>query len=796
MHDFEKLGVFYLGRSSDVPLLYDSKDLVTHAVCVGMTGSGKTGLCVDLLEEAAIDSVPAIVVDPKGDLGNLLLQFPDLKPEDFEAWVNEDDAKRLGISKAEHAAQQAQLWRDGLAKWGQSGERIRRLQSSADFSVYTPGSNAGIPLSLVKSFAAPSEAMRDDRELMRERISTTATALLGLLGIEAEPMKSREHILLSTIFDASWREGRDLSLAGLIQLIQHPPVQRLGVLELEAVYPEGDRFDLAMQVNHLLASPGFEAWLEGEPLDIGKLLHTPEGKPRISIISIAHLPDSERMFFVSLLLNEVLGWTRMQPGTTSLRAIVYMDEIFGYFPPVSNPPSKRPLLTLLKQARAFGVGIVLATQNPVDLDYKGLANCGTWFIGRLQTDRDKDRLLEGLEGASNEGGVQFDRARMDQTLSSLGKRMFLMNNVHDDGPVVFESRWALSYLRGPMTRAQIKELMKDRKPAVTATAPAARVVASPASAVGQRVLLPPDIPQAFVPARSAEGLIYQPMVLGVAQARFSDAKSRLDIARDYVMSASIADTGISVQWDQAIALELDPADLEKQPEDGAVFEPVPAVAQKAKSYAGWSKDLASWIYGTQSVTLHYSPSAKVYSQPEESEGDFRVRLSQSTREKRDEAVAKLRQKYAPKIAALVERKRKAEQAVERERAQAQQETLSTVLSAGSGLLGALFGRKTLTKATIGAAAGAARGAGRVRQQSMDVGRAQETVAAMDEQIAALEADLRQQVEALTLATDPSSEVLETCVIKPKKTNIQVRLITLAWMPFYRDQSGQLQAAWE
>ena len=465
--DFERLGVFYLGRPYDLPakranpgwLLYDSKDLVTHAVCVGMTGSGKTGLCLSLLEEAAIDNIPAIIIDPKGDLGNLLLTFPSLKGEDFLPWINEDDARKKGQSPAEYASGQADLWKNGLAAWGQDGARIQRLKESAEAMIYTPGSNAGLPVSILKSFAAPEEDVRNDTELLRERISTTVTGLLGLLGVDADPIQSREHILLSTILGHAWRQGSDLDLAAVIQGIQSPPVAKIGVMDVEAFFPSKDRFALAMKLNNLLAAPGFQAWLEGAPLDIQQLLHTASGKPRLAIFSIAHLSDAERMFFVTLLLSQMVGWMRAQSGTTSLRALLYMDEIFGYFPPVANPPSKLPLLTLLKQARAFGLGVVLATQNPVDLDYKGLANTGTWFIGRLQTERDKARVLEGLEGASSSAGKKFDKGRMEQTLAGLGNRIFLMNNVHEDEPVVFETRWCLSYLRGPLTRSQIKLLM-------------------------------------------------------------------------------------------------------------------------------------------------------------------------------------------------------------------------------------------------------------------------------------------------------------------------------------------------
>src|SRR5688572_12938410 len=461
MTDFEKLGVFYLGRETDpsgggagAPVLYDSRHLLTHAVCVGMTGSGKTGLCLSLIEEAAIDGVPAIAIDPKGDLSNLLLTFPNLAPGDFRPWIDEDEARRAGVTPDVYAAQQAELWKKGLAEWGQDGARIERLRAAAEFRVYTPGSRAGLPLSILSSFNAPPEAVRADGEALSERASTTAMSVLTLAGVEAET-GGREHTFLSTLLAANWKAGRDMDLAALIQGVQAPPFMKVGVLDVEAFYPAKERFTLATKLNSMLASPGFEQWLEGEPLDAGRLLYGPTGKPRVSIVSIAHLDDSRRMFFVALLLNEIVGWMRRQSGTGSLRAIVYMDEIAGYFPPVANPPSKAPLITLLKQARAFGIGIVLATQNTVDLDYKGLGNCGTWFLGRLQTERDKARVLDGLEGAAAGG---LDRDEADRTLSALGKRVFLLHDVHAGAPRTFQTRWALSYLRGPLSRDQIKAL--------------------------------------------------------------------------------------------------------------------------------------------------------------------------------------------------------------------------------------------------------------------------------------------------------------------------------------------------
>ncbi len=772
--DYEKLGVFYLGRrkGSGAPLLYDAKDLTTHAVCVGMTGSGKTGLCLSLLEEAAIDGIPAIVIDPKGDIANLLLTFPNLAAEDFAPWVNADEARNRGVSAEEFAAQQAQLWRDGLAKWDQGPERIQRLRDAADFAIYTPGSNAGLPVSVMSSFAAPAEAVREDTEALRDRVATAASSLLGLAGLEADPLQSREHVLISALLDAAWRQARDLDLGSLIAQIQAPPLTKVGVMDLESFYPAKERFALAMALNNVAASPGFAAWMEGEPLSVADLLYTAKGKPRIAIFSIAHLSDSERMFFVSLLLNQVLSWVRAQSGTTSLRALLYMDEIFGYFPPTENPPSKKPLLTLLKQARAFGLGVVLATQNPVDLDYKGLGNTGTWFIGRLQTERDKMRVLEGLEGAAASAGGRFDRQAMEQTLAGLGNRVFLMNNVHEDEPVLFETRWCLSYLRGPLTREQIRQLMKDRERTRAATGKPGAAAAAP--------VLPPGIAQYFIPVRGAAQARYAPHVLGVAEVHFLDDKRGIDEARALRYVTRFGTAATPVEWAFAMELEEAMEDLETAAEEGAEFLELPGFAAQPKNYAAWGKDFATWIFRTQAIELWRSPSTKLTSRAGETERDFRLRLTQGSREERDAAVEKLRAKYAPKLAQLEERKRRAVQNVEKERQQAQQETMQSVLNIGGAILGAFLGKKTLSASNIGRATSAARGVGRAMQQRSDIGRAEETVEAVDAQIAELQAQFQADTEALAERFDPSAEELEAVVVRPKKTNIAVKLVALAW----------------
>jgi len=825
MQDFEKLGAFYLGRAFDLEagkrrddlVLYDSKDLVTHGVCVGMTGSGKTGLCLSILEEAAIDGVPVIAVDPKGDLGNLLLTFPNLAPEDFRPWVNEDDARRKGMTVEQFAADQAARWKSGLAEWGQDGARIGRLRSAADVVIYTPGSSAGVPLSILRSLDAPPPALVQDRELFAERVSTTATSLLTLAGIDAEPARSREHTLLTAILASAWGAGRSTDLAGLIQLIQTPPVQRVGVLELESFFPSAERFGLATAFNNLLAAPGFEAWLEGDALAIDRLLFTPEGKPRVAIISIAHLGDRERMVFVSLLLNELLAWMRAQQGTTSLRALFYMDEVFGFFPPVANPPSKTPLLTLLKQGRAFGLGCLLATQNPVDLDYKGLANCGTWWLGRLQTERDKARVLDGLEGAIASGGGRFDRAYFDRALSGLSSRVFLMNNVHEDVPAVMESRWAMSYLRGPLTRDQIKVLMGPRKAAAAASVPAAPGAggvapggrtAAPAAASAaagvtangsDRPVLPPDIQQFFVPvvspAAGAANLCYEPMAIGVASVGFSDARLGLNASKDVTVLAGIDPRLGSVEWADGITLTIAAKDLDAEPGAGGRFLGLAPAAAKAKSYDAWARSFKAWLGRSQTLDLLRSRSTGIVSAPGESEREFRIRVQAAARERRDEAVERLRQKYAPKLAACDEKIRRAGQAVERESAQASQQKLQTAVSMGATVLGALFGRKTLSSSTIGKATTTARGMGRTMKESQDIDRARETLAAAQQQKADLEAQAQAEIAELGGSFDPVGEALETMTLRAKRPDLNVQLVALAWVPVWMDADGRLTPAY-
>jgi hypothetical protein len=806
--DYEKLGSFYLGRVWDAAagrvrdelLLYDSRDLTTHALCVGMTGSGKTGLCVALLEEAALDGIPALVIDPKGDLGNLCLNFPRLRPEDFAPWIDPADAARRGETVAEAAQRVAAAWREGLADWHQGPERLERLAAAAEVAIYTPGSRAGRPLRVLPSLDAPPEALREDAEALGERVAATVSALLALLGVDADPISSREHILLSNVLDQAWRQGRSLDFAALVAAIQAPPFQRLGVLDLESFFPATERQRLALLLNGLLASPGFAAWLEGEPLDVARLLHAADGRPRVAVLSIAHLGDRERMFFVAQLLNEVVAWMRTQPGTSSLRALLYMDEIVGYFPPVANPPSKPPMLTLLKQARAFGVGVVLSTQNPVDLDYKGLANCGTWFLGRLQTERDKARVLDGLEGASAASGAAFDRAELDRLLSGLGSRVFLMNDVHDDRPELFQTRWAMSYLAGPLTREQIRGLAQSA-PDAAARAPAP--VASERDALGpsdgaaaDRPLLPPDVGQRFLAPRAGargEVLVHRPALLGRARLHFVDAAAGIDCWQERALLAPLRDPVPDDPWEEASVLPASPA-LAPEPALAGRFAPLPAPAARAKSYEAWAKQLAAHLYRSQPLVLHHHAGLRRTSRPGQDEADFRAELRLALRETRDRELEKLRARFAPKLATLADRIRRAEQHAEVQAEQHRERKLETAVSLGATVLGALFGRRAGGVGTVGRAATTARRASRVGREKADVVRAEDRVEDLREQLQSLEAEFEQAAAALVAPPDPGAIGLEQRRVAPRKTDLEVAPPLLVWTPWSVSPEGIAEPA--
>jgi hypothetical protein len=798
--DFEKLGAFYLGRAYDLGraklgdelVLYDSKDLTTHGVCLGMTGSGKTGLCLTLLEEAAIDGIPVVAIDPKGDIANLLLSFPELRAADFAPWIDQGEVERRGTTRDQLAEETAARWREGLSQWGQDGARIARFRAACDLAIYTPGSQAGLPLSLLRSFAAPPPGVLDDAEALREKIQSSVSGLLGLIGVEADPLKSREHILLSQILHGAWGAGQSLDLAGLIGAVQKPPFERVGVFELESFFPSKERFELALALNNLLASPAGMALSQGEPLDIPRLLYGPSGKPRISILSIAHLSDAQRMFFVATLLGEIIAWMRAQGGTSSLRAILYMDEIFGYFPPTAVPPSKPPMLTLLKQARAFGLGILLATQNPVDLDYKGLSNCGTWFIGRLQTERDKGRVLDGLEGASAAAGHSFDRQTMDRVLSGLETRVFLMNNVHESGPVVFQTRWTMSFLRGPIAREEIKGLMDPLRGTAsnraggasgpTPASPQAPAV-SPARAGAHRPVLPPDVRELFWPALSGgDTAAYRPALLAHTKVHYANAKAGVDYWEKLSLLVPLTPAG-EPDLEQASPMQDEVvARFAAEPAAGVPFAEAPASLTRAAKFDGWKKAIATFLYQHRRIMLYACRAMKLKSTAGEDLAAFRARLDLSAREARDAKVEALRKKYAPKVDAVRARIARGRAAVAREQEQVAQANVGAAFSFGAGLLGAFTGRRPISASNVARAQAAVRGVQRASKEKKEVAVAADALAELEAKLAALEGEFTGELQRIAGSLGPEALAVEEIPIAPRKADIAIDAIACAWMP--------------
>jgi len=796
----EKLGSFYLGAEydlensqlTDTTVNYDARDLTTHAVCVGMTGSGKTGLCIGLLEEAAIDGVPAIIIDPKGDMTNLMLQFEDLSPTDFQQWINPEDARRKGLTLDDYASQKASQWKEGLASWGQSPERIKRLKDSVDYTVFTPGSNAGIPINILGSFAAPTSDFEANEEMYLEKIEGIVAALLGMIESKEDPVKSREAILLTGIFASAWRKGEDLDLTKLIMAIQEPPMTKLGVFDLETFYPAKERFQLAMDFNTLVASPQFKYWLQGEPLDIQSLYFTAQGKPRHSIIYIAHLSESERMFFVTLLLNSVVTWMRSQSGTTSLRSLLYFDEIFGYFPPTSNPPSKKPLLTMLKQARAYGVGTVLVTQNPVDIDYKGLSNAGTWFIGKLQTERDKMRVKDGLEGAIAEAGAEV-KMDFDKVISGLKSRVFLLHNVHAGSPVIFNTRWAMSYLRGPLTKPQIKEIMEYKEAdhklheeiplEIVNTGSISDRVELPSSQDSLERLPPalePGLQQRFMRASDGSGALqYKPVILALGKVRFSDTKRGVDVIKDYGMLCPPPDEFGRINWDRAKAfsdwksrLSRDPLTTDAQ---SVTYADVPDTMSTIKSLKKVEDEYENYLYSQKRHTILEHVKLKVYQESGESEAHFMSRVQLITRELRDENMDELHEKYDVKFDKITEKIRKEEQDLDEARAELKGRRQDEWINGAQTLI-SIFGGRSRSLSTAATKRRMARKASQKRDES------REDIAVLQDKYQDLRGELDEKLADLRVHWEEIANSIVEKEVKPTKTNIKVDNISIVWLP--------------
>jgi len=786
---YEKLGLFYLGREVDgasmtvspVPLLYKSNNLTTHAAIIGMTGSGKTGLGIALIEEAIMDNIPSIIIDPKGDMGNLLLTFPGLHPDEFQPWIDPQDAARKGLGVEEFAAKTAATWREGLNSWEQSGERIAELKARSEMTIYTPGSSAGVPVSVLGNIAAPAAEVLDDLDTLNALINSTVTSLLTLVGVQGEPLQSREHILLSSILLHFWRKGEDLQLEQLIGAIVSPPFDKVGVFPLDTFYPQSERMGLAMGCNNILASPTFAAWLSGEPLDIQRLLYTAEGKPRTAIFSIAHLSEAERMFFVTMLLGRFLDWMRRQPGTSSLKALLYMDEIFGYFPPIANPPSKKPMLLLLKQARAYGCGVVLATQNPVDLDYKGLANIGSWFVGRLQTVQDQERVAEGIAGSSS---GTLDTGEVKSLLSGMKGRQFLLRSAHLDAPVLFETRWVMSYLRGPIAARDIKLLMAAGRPVAAAAAEPVPVVSGAGVApagYGARPVLSPAINQYYTMQNMvSDKVIFSPWLVATGKVRFASTAKNIDEVHQVRRRIHLDQEMCRFDWQEAEETLVELAACGRSAPGDSLFYPLPTVITGARNLQDADKAFRDYLYQNERLELQRVPAVKLESRPGESVGDFRVRLQDLLRERKAAAVAKLQKSYGLRQQRLEAQLQKAMYRLEKEQQDVQSKKVDTVLSFGVAVVGALFGRKAVSATSISRTAGTIRSAGRVVKEKAEVGRAEEQVAELQQTLQALSAEIEQQAIAIGDEFAPGNYATETVMIKPKKSDIYDVEVAILW----------------
>ena len=820
MSGIDQRGEFYLGRQYDLkagkitdrPVMYPMRHLTTHAVLLGMTGSGKTGLGIVLLEEALLQGVPVLAIDPKGDLTNLLLTFPSLEPGDFLPWVDAERAQREGLSAGQAAEKAAKLWREGLAGYGIGADRIGRLRESAEFALFTPGSDAGLSVDVLHRFKTPELDWETYGEVLHDRIEGLVTALLSLAGRDADPLQSPEHVLLSHIVEHAWRAGESVDLPTLIRLIQDPPLRQIGVFELESFLPKKDRRELALALNNIFAAPGFSAWREGVPLEVGDLLRAPDGRPRASIFYLSHLDDAERAFFITLLLEAVRDWMAAQSGTSDLRAILYFDEVFGFFPPhPAKPPTKEPLLALIKQGRAAGLGVVLSTQNPVDLDYKGLTNAGTWAVGTLRTDRDKDRVLEGLEGATAAAGAGFDRKSLDRALGALKPRVFVLSDVRADAPLFLHSRWAMSYLRGPLTRAQIRQLVDTERPKGEAPAAAVPVEAESRPAPPT---LPAGVGQVFLPAAMAfewavrqheertgsqvvarsRRLVYLPQLLGLGTVYLEDARKGVHHQQTVASLVEPEPPPAQVDWAAGeVALSSD--DLSHEPVGEGSYYPVETHLASAANYKGWSRAFAEHLYRNVRKSVWYSPALKLYGNVGESRRDFRARCGEQVRALRDEEAAKERASIDKKMKTIQERIRREQRELAADQAELEARKREELLSIGESVFNVLAGRRSSRMVTS-----ASRRRRMTKQAEADVSESEDSIKDYEAQLADLAADWEGQAEEINDRWAAVLDEIEQVEIAPRRKDVVVDHVGLAWVPFWEVETDRQQRltlpAWE
>jgi hypothetical protein len=770
---YEKLGLFYLGKevdkasmeATDALTLLKNKNFTTHAAIIGMTGSGKTGLGVGIIEEAAIDNIPSIIIDPKGDMGNLCLVDSNFSAKAFEPWV-EDEARAKEEDLSAYAKKISAIWKEGIASWGQTTERAAKLQAVPK-TIYTPGSSAGVAINVMSSLETPPREVMEDSDTFTSYLKSTTVSLLSLVGIVADPLESKEYILLAQIMTKSWINNEDMSIESLIGKIIKPSFKKIGVLPLDDFYPQDARFKLATKFNALLASPSFSLWLQGDSLDIQKLLYDENGKAKVTIFSISHLNDNERMFFVTLLLNKYIAWMRRQSGTSALKTILYMDEIYGFFPPTKNPPSKEPMLLLLKQARAFGVGVVLSTQNPVDLDYKGLSNIGTWFIGRLQTTQDMERVIDGLGGKV---GASYDKKEIKTLLANLKKRTFFLKSAHLEDIRLFSTRWVMSYLKGPLKRDEISALMKEQKATQSIEAETVDTMIEKKSKLESFQNIDDSITQYFEfdPSEKNE---YSPTLGAIAKVHFYNQRKGIDEERDLILSLPVEKNQKSLDWEEA---RIEEESFENYPYSApsrAKFQALPKIVLEDKGLKKAIRELKESLYREQNLELLRCGKPKLESGANESETDFKVRLQDMLNDKKESEIEKLQSRFEKKEKTLLDRLSRAKARVEKEAA----DSTSSMIETGIAVLGALFGRTSPTK--IGRAF---KKGSNILKERGDMSRAEERMAGIQEDIEALEYELEDSIDAINEKYNVANCEIETYSMKPRKTDIDIELCAVVW----------------
>jgi hypothetical protein len=760
----------YLGTNLDGGgrVVLDADHLTTHAVCVGMTGSGKTGLGIVALEELARRGTPLLVVDLKGDMVDLLLTFPGLDGPSFAPWVPVEEVGER--DRVAVAAEVAARWQAGLETAGLGGEDIAAVRSGVEWRLVTPGASAS-PLDILPSLAAPAAGVDLSGDAVRDRVDGVVSGLLSLVGRGGDPLTDRDHVLLASVVLDAWKRGSDLDLEALVRTVADPPFDALGALPLESFYGRDDRMKLVMALNTLLASPAFGVWTRGTPLTMEALLGAP-GAPRATILSVAHLDERQRLFVLALVASELVAWMRRQPASSGLRALLYMDEVTGILPPhPANPPTKTPLLTLLKQGRAFGVGAWLATQNPVDLDYKAVGNAGVQLIGRLITERDRDRALDGL-GLRELG----DGRRTDEVVAGLGKREFVLVDVRSTPRVrTLASRWAMSYLRGPVTLPEMGPLVAEVVSAPSPDEPPDGPRTADSGAA-QPPLMNLAVDQRYVAGLAGSA---SPWVVVESRVHLERKGIGLDRDTDEVWRFSVDPDG-RIDWEAAQALDGVP-ELVSAPPPEAVF-PAVAPARLEDELDGVEREFVAWRARRASSVLA-NPALDLVADVGESREAFLARCLELADRADDIDQERAKARFEKRMDTLRRRLDRERDELDRDRTQLESRRAEEKLGMVEGLFSVLLGSKS-ARSAAGKLASRARTTAtkrRMRQRAEGaVVESEHEIERIEAQLEDLADEMQAEIDRIAAESEAMASRVEEVAVRPTRTRVEVRGVTLVW----------------